>query len=103
MKIYSLSNLSQREFDELYDLVRHRRNTYYLLSLMIVTAPFTMSFALYCNDILVGLRTGFRKKTSVMIYLVHNVVGLLFPLVILPICNHYKMIGNIVLSIRLVD
>ncbi len=103
MNTYSLSNLSQKEYNELLTKWRKRRNIYWLLSLLVIPAPLTVSFALFCNNNIAFLTSGGRHTSSGFTVLVHVVLGMFFPIIIVPILRFIPVFGHLVLGARIVE
>lgn len=102
MKIYSLSHLSQKEFDELLDRCIQRRKFFWLLSLTIILAPITLGFALYCSDRISFLRTGWRKSSPYGVCILHIIGGIFIPIIVVLLLNLIPFFGKIVLGAKIV-
>ncbi|MBU0997282.1 MAG: hypothetical protein KKE16_04470 [Firmicutes bacterium] len=103
MKSYSLSNLSQREYDELLTIWTKRRRIYWLLSLLIIPLPLTISFALFCNNNIAFLKSGGRRSSNTIVVLFYIIIGALFPIIIVPILRFIPFLGHAVLGTRILE
>ena len=103
MKAYSMSNLSQKEYNELLTIWRKRRRIYWLLTLLVIPAPLTMSFALFCNNNIAYLTSGGRRTSNSITLFIHVILGILFPIVIVPILRFIPSFGHMVLGTKILD
>jgi len=103
MKSYSLSNLSERDYNELLIQWTKRRRTYLLLSLLLIPAVLTVSYAAFCHAQIVILRSGGRKRMSLAMSWVYIIIGGGIPLILVPIIRFIKPWGYSVLGTRLVN
>ena len=102
MKTYSISNLSQREYNDLLVEWKKRRKLFYLLSLLIIPAPFTISAALFCNNNINYLISGGKRTSNFLVLVFHLIIGVMTPIIIVPIYSKTP-IGYLVLGSRIVD
>lgn len=103
MKTYSMSNLSQKEYNEVLAIWKKRRTIYWLLTLLAIPAPFTLSFALFCNNNIVYLTSGGRRTTPGIVAGFHIILGVFLPIIIVPILRFIPGLGHLVLGTKLLD
>lgn len=104
MKTYSLSNLTLTEKREIMDHLRKRRNFLLLISLLIVTAPITVSLALWCNNNLNYIASdGTKTGTSGLVVWFYIIAGGFMPIIIVPILRFISPLGYAVLGLRIAE
>jgi hypothetical protein len=102
MTTISLSNASTREINETLAKWRKRRKLYLLLSLLIIPAPITMSFALFTHNNIVYFESGGRHNTNIVVAMVFAILGAGFPIVIVPVLRYVRFLGQPVLGTRII-